>query len=145
MFGFIAFGFKLLLAAIIGGALSYVPGDSEGEYKIVETSLICILSAAILGLASQFPVYENNFAMGFAILAVSLILLSISKNFDFANRMMWLFAGATGMIVGAGYIFQAVFLGVLVYIILQNSDKLFNYFDKESSKSTDAEVENISN
>ena len=145
MFGFIAFGFKLLLAAIIGGALSYVPGDSEDEYRIVETSLICIYSAAILGLANQFLVYENNFAMGFAILSVSLILLSISKNFDFANRMMWLFAGVTGMIVGAGYIVQAVFLGVLVYIILQNSDKLFNYFDQESSKSTDAEVENISN
>jgi len=52
MFGFIAFGFKLLFAAIAGGALSYIPGEETQNHKIVETSLICIFGAAIpfLGL-----------------------------------------------------------------------------------------------
>ena len=44
MFGFIAFGFKLLFAAIAGGALSYIPGEEIQNHKIVETSLICILA-----------------------------------------------------------------------------------------------------
>ena len=91
MYGFIVFGFKIIFAAIVGGALNYSPGKDSEHHKIVETSLICIFSAAILGLASQFPVYENNFAMGFAILAVSLILLSISKNLDFGLHLMYSF------------------------------------------------------
>ncbi|SVC58505.1 uncharacterized protein METZ01_LOCUS311359, partial [marine metagenome] len=34
MLGFIAFGFKLLIAAITGGALSYIPGEDVEEWKI---------------------------------------------------------------------------------------------------------------
>ena len=70
MFGFIAFGFKLLFAAIIGGALNYIPGEKTQEYKVVETSLICIFGASILGLSSQLSGNGSNFAMGFGILAV---------------------------------------------------------------------------
>ena len=80
MFGFIAFGFKLVIAAIAGGALSYIPGEVLQEVKIVETSLICIFGAAILGLTSQLSINEYNFAMGFGILAVTLGIISISKN-----------------------------------------------------------------
>jgi hypothetical protein len=92
MFGFIAFGFKLLMAAITGGALSYIPREDAEEHKIVETSLICLFGAAILGLANQYPSAEYNFAMGFGILAVTLVIISISKNLDFFNRIIWLFA-----------------------------------------------------
>ena len=70
MFGFIAFGFKLLIAAIIGGALSYIPGQSTQHRRIVETSLICIFGASILGLTSQFSGAGSNFTMGFGILTV---------------------------------------------------------------------------
>ena len=79
MFGFIAFGFKLLIAAITGGALSYIPGSEGEEHKIVETSLICLFGAAILGLANQYPSAEYNFAMGLGILAVTIVTISISK------------------------------------------------------------------
>ena len=145
MFGFIAFGFKLLMAAITGGALSYIPGrDAEG-HKIVETSLICLFGAAILGMANQFPGAEYNFAMGLGILAVTIVTISISKNLDFLNRIIWLFAAAAGMIIGSGYILQAALLSVLVYIILQNSDRLLNYFESDSSDKDNTNIENISN
>ena len=144
MIGFIAFGFKLLFAAIIGGALNYIPGDEDREYKIIETSLICIFSAAILGLTSQLSGNGYNFAMGIGILSVSVGIISISKDLDFNNRIIWLFSGSAGMIIGSGYIFQAGFLIVLVYIILQHSQKLLNYFDRDSKQSDESSIDNVS-
>ena len=145
MFGFITFGFKLLIAAITGGALSYIPGEDAEEHKIVETSLICLFGAAILGLANQYPGAEFNFAMGFGILAVTIVTISISKKLDILNRIMWLFAAAAGMIIGSGYILQAALLSILVYMILQNSDRLLNYFESHTSDKDNANVEKISN
>ena len=78
MFGFIAFGFKLIFAAIAGGTLSYIPGEESQNYKIVETSLICIFGAAILGLTSQLHYGEYNITMGIGILAVILGIISVS-------------------------------------------------------------------
>ena len=145
MFGFIAFGFKLLFAAILGGALNYIPGEETQQYKVVETSLICIFSAAILGLTSQLPGNGYNFAMGFGILAVTIVIISISKNLEFKNRIIWLFSGTAGMIIGSGYIIQAALLVVLVYIILRNSVRLLNYLDRDSEQSDDSSIENVSN
>ena len=145
MFGFIAFGFKLLIAAIIGGALSYIPEEDAEGNKIVETSLICLFGAAILGLANQYPGAEYNFSMGFGILAVIIGIISISKNLEFKNRIIWLFSGSSGMIIGSGYIVQAALLVVLVYIILRNSEKLLNYLDRDTEESDDSSIENVSN
>ena len=145
MFGFIGFGFKLLFAAIIGGALNYIPGEEEQEYKVVETSLICIFGAAIMGLTSQLSGNGYNIAMGFGILAVTIGIISISKNLELKNRIIWLFSGTSGMIIGSGYILQAALLVVLVYIILRNSEKLLNYLDRDSEQSDDSSIENVSN
>ena len=145
MFGLIAFGFKLLFAAIVGGALSYIPGEETQEYKIVETSLICIFGAAILGLTSQLHFGEFNIVTGIGILAVIMGIISISKNLDFINRIVWLFSGVSGMIIGAGYIVQAILLVALVYIILRNSEQLLNYFDQETEDPDDGSIENVSN
>jgi|TARA_B110000196_G_scaffold5664_1_gene5077 uncharacterized membrane protein YhiD involved in acid resistance len=145
MFGFIAFGFKLLFAAIAGGALSYIPGEETQNYKIVETSLICIFGAAILGLTSQLNLGEFNIVTGIGILAVIIGIISISKNLDFVNRMVWLFSGVSGMIIGAGYIVQALLLVGLIYLILRNSDDLLDYFGQETEKPDDGSIENISN
>ena len=143
MFGFIAFGFKLLFAAIVGGALSYIPGKEGQEYKIVETSLICIFSTAILGLTSQLSGNGYNFSMGIGILSVIIGIISISKNLEFKNRIIWLFSGLSGMIIGSGYILQAALLIVLVYIILQHSERLLNYLDRDSEKSDESSIENV--
>ena len=145
MMGFIAFGFKLLFSAIVGGALNYIPGEEAQEHKIVETSLICIFSAAILGLTSQLSGNGYDFAMGFGILAVTIGIISLSKNLEFKNRMIWFFSGSAGMMIGSGYIVQASLLIVLVYIILQNSARLLNYFDRDLEESDDSSIENASN
>lgn len=145
MFGFIAFGFKLLFAAIIGGALNYIPGEEAQGFKIVETSLICIFGAAIVGLTSQLSGNGYNFAIGFGIFAVIIGIISISKNLEFKNRIIWFFAGSSGMIIGSGYIAQAALLVVLVYIILRRSEKLLNYLDRDTEQSDDSSIENVSN
>ena len=145
MFGFIAFGFKLLFAAISGGALSYIPGEETQNHKIVETSLICIFGAAILGLTSQLHFGEFNIVTGIGILAVIMGIISISKKLDFINQMVWLFSGVSGMIIGAGYIVQSILLVALVYIILRNSEQLLNYFDQDAEGPDDGSIENVSN
>ena len=145
MFGFIAFGFKLLFAAILGGALNYIPGEETQQYKVVETSLICIFGAAIMGLTSQLSGNGYNFAMGFGVLAVTIGIISISKKLEFKNRIIWLFSGTSGMIIGSGYIIQATLLIGLVYIILRNNERLLSYLDRNLEQSDDSSIENVSN
>ena len=125
--------------------MSYIPGEETQNHKIVETSLICIFGAAILGLTSQLHFGEFNIVTGIGIVAVIMGIISISKNLDFINRIVWLFSGVSGMIIGAGYIVQATFLVALVYIILRNSEQLLNYFDQEAEGSDDGPIENVSN
>ena len=145
MYGFIAFGFKIIFAAILGGALNYIPGKESEQHKIIETSLICIFGTSILGLLNQLSGNGINFAIGFGILAVITGTAFISKNLEFKNRIIWFFSSVAGMIIGLGFIFQAAILIALIYIILRNSETLLNYFDRESDQSDDNIAENISN
>ena len=145
MYGFIAFGFKMIFAAIVGGALNYIPGKESEQHKIIETSLICIFGASILGLVNQLSGNGSNLAIGFGILAVIIGTTFISKNLYFKNRIIWFFSSAAGMIIGLGFIFQAAILIALIYIILSNSETLLNYIDRESDQSADNDAENISN
>ena len=145
MYGFIAFGFKIIFAAILGGALNYIPGKESEQHKILETSLICIFGASILGLVSQLSGDGINFAIGFGIISVIIGTTFISKNLAFKDRIIWFFASVSGMIIGLGYIFQAAILIALIYIILRNSETLLNYLDRESDQSDDNVAENISN
>ena len=131
MFGFISFGLKIIFASIIGGAMNYVPGESENSQNIVETCLICVFSASVMGLVKQFSNKGEYIAMGFGILAVVIVVISISKNDDFAKQIMWLFVAVIGMIIGSGFLIQACLLGILVYLILHNSASLMNYIYKE--------------
>ena len=81
--------------------------------------------------------------MGFGILAVIVGIISISKNLDFADRIIWIFAGVSGLIIGAGYIIQAALLVALVYMIIRNSEMVLNYFDRNSERSDDTSIENV--
>ena len=118
MLGFISFGFKIIFASIIGGALNYIPGESENSKNIVETSLICVFSASVMGLARQFEDKGEYIAMGFGVLAVVIVVISISKNLEFGKRIIWLFSGVVGMIIGSGFFIQACLLGALIYLIV---------------------------
>ena len=145
MYGFIAFGFKIIFAAIVGGALNYIPGKESEQHKIIETSLICIFGASIMGLVNQLSGNGSNLAIGFGILAVIIGTTFISKNLEFKNRIIWFFSSVSGMIIGLGFIFQAAILIALIYIILRNSETLLNYLDRESDQSDDNVAEKISN
>ena len=94
MFGLISFGLKIIFASIIGGAMNYIPGKSENSQNIVETSLICILSASVMGLAGQFSIKGEYFVMGFGVLSVIIFIVALTKNFEFTNYYYRL--GVTG-------------------------------------------------
>ena len=140
MLGFISFSFKIIFASIIGGALSYIPGESENSQNIIETCLICIFSASILGLTRQFSSKGEYLAMGFGVLAVIIMIVSISKNMEFGKRIMWLFASVIGMIIGSGFLIQACLLGALIYLILRNSENLMSYIYKNPEEIGDSSI-----
>ena len=140
MLGLISFGLKIIFASIIGGALNYIPGESENGKNIVETSLICVFSASVMGLAKQFGDKGEYIAMGFGFLAVVIVVISISKNLEFGKRIIWLFASVIGMIIGSGFVIQACLLGVLVYLILRNSENLIGYMHKSHEEIGDTGV-----
>ena len=140
MFGFISFGVKIIFASIIGGAMNYIPSKAEDSNSIVETCLICVFSASVMGLAHQIPDKGEYFAMAFGILSVLTVVNSVSKNLEFWKRIMWLFVAVIGMIIGAGYLIQACLLGALVYIILHNSENLLDYIYKKPEEMGDSNI-----
>ena len=142
MIGFIAFALKILFASIMGGVLNYVPGNSENSQNIVETSLVCIFSASILGLTRQFANKGEYIAMGIGVLAVIIGVIFISKNLELICRIMWLFAAVIGMIIGSGYFVQAALLTSLIYLIFHNNENLLSYIYKQSDVIGDTNIEN---
>ena len=140
MFGLVSFGLKIIFASIIGGALNYIPGDSEKSQKIIETSLICTFSASLMGFTIQFSDNGEYYAMGFGLLAVVIVIISISKNLNFGKRIMWLFASVIGMIIGSGFLIQACILGILIYFILRNSENLLGYIHSKHDEMSDAGI-----
>ena len=144
MFGFLSFGIKIIFAAIIGGAMNYIPDELENSQNIVETSLICIFSASVMGLTRQFSDKGEYFAMGFGLLAVVILINSLTKNFDFGKRIISSFVAVIGMIIGSGFLIQACLLGALVYLILINSENITDYIYKKPEEMGDTGIENIS-
>ena len=144
MLDFISFGLKIILASIIGGAMNYIPGKSENSENIVETCLICLFSASIIGLTRQFSHNGEYFTMGFGMLAAIIVVNSISKNWEFGKRIIWLFVAVIGLIIGAGFIIQACLLGGMVYLIIYNSEYLVDYIYKTPKDTHDSSFENIS-
>ena len=140
MLGLISFGLKIIFASIIGGALNYIPGESENRKNIVETSLICVFSASVMGLAKQFGDKGEYIAMGFGVLAVVIVVISISKNLEFGKRIIWIFSGVVGMIIGSGFFIQACLLGALIFLILRNSENLLDYIHKKSDEMGDTNI-----
>ena len=125
--------------------MNYIPGESENGNNIVETCLICVFSTSVTGLTRQFSNNGEYLAMGFGILAVVIVINSISKNLEFGKRIMWLFVAVIGMIIGSGFLIQACLLGTIVYLILRNSDKLLNCLESNSSDIDNTNVDKISN
>jgi hypothetical protein len=145
MLGLFLFSFKIVYAAIIGGALNYVPGEESDRYKIIESSLTCIFGAAILGLTSQISGIGDNYPMGFGIISVIIGIIYISKNKEVLDCIISYFSAVSGMIIGSGYILQASVLIILIYIIIRNSERLINYVESGHDQSDDKVVENITN
>ena len=140
MLGLISFGLKIIFASIVGGALNYIPGESENSKNIIETSLICVFSASVMGLARQFEDKGEYIAMGFGVLAVVIVVISISKNLEFGKRIIWIFSGVVGMIIGSGFFIQACFLGALIFLILRNSENLLDYIHKKPEEMGDSNI-----
>ena len=140
MIGLISFGYKIILASIIGGAMNYIPGQPQNGNNNVETSLICIFSASVMGLVRQFADKGEYIAMGFGILAVFIVVISISKNLEFGERIIWLFSGVVGMIIGSGFFIQACFLSALIFLILRNSENLLEYIHKKPEEMGDTSI-----
>ena len=145
MIGLISFSFKILFASVLGASLNYIPGREGGKSTMLETSLICILSSSILSLTKQFSNANEYVTMGFGVLSVSILIVSISKNLEFKYRIVWLFSAIIGMIIGSGYFLQASVLCALIYLIMHNSENIFEYMNKHPDDLTDRNIEKLSN
>ena len=147
MLSFILFGIKIILAAIIGAAYSYSPEKNDKQQQVLDTSLICIMSASIMSITKQLAFNKDYYLMGFGIFSITSIVIYISKNLSFLNRINWIFVSIIGIIIGVGYFLQAIMLTLLIYYILNNKEDVleFVYKNNQNSKNTidiDSEIEN---
>ena len=140
MFGFIAFAFKLIFAAILGGALSYITktnSEAEDHSAMVNMAMVSVLATSLVGLTVQFPNDFRGFAVGAAIFTVLHVTNSIIKLEDLSHRLQILFASIIGIIVGVGYILQAAILCFILFMILNNSGTLLSTFTSDSKDDSD--------
>ena len=136
MFGFIAFAFKLIFSAILGGAFSYITKtDSEAEdhSEMVNMAMVSVLATSLVGLTVQLPNDYRGFAVGAAIFTVLHVTNSIVKSEDLSHRLQILFSSIIGIIVGIGYILQAIVLCFILFMILNNSGSLLNSFKSNTN------------
>jgi hypothetical protein len=140
MFGFIAFAFKLIFAAILGGALSYIiktNSEMEDHSEMVNMAMVSVLATSLVGLTVQLPNDFRGFAVGAAIFTVLHVTNSIIKFEELSHRLQILFASIIGIIVGAGYILQAAILCFILFMILNNSVSLLSSFTSDSKDDSD--------
>jgi len=140
MFGFIAFAFKLIFAAILGGAFSYITktnSETENHSAMVNMAMVSVLATSLVGLTVQLPNDFRGFAVGAAIFTVLHVTNSIIKLEDLSQRLQILFASIIGIIVGVGYILQAMVLCFILFMILNNSGSLMSSFISDTKDNSD--------
>ena len=140
MFGFIAFAFKLIFAAILGGAFSYITktnSETENHSAMVNMAMVSVLATSLVGLTVQLPNDFRGFAVGAAIFTVLHVTNSIIKLEDLSQRLQILFASIIGIIVGVGYILQATVLCFILFMILNNSGSLMSSFISDTKDNSD--------
>ena len=141
MFGFIAFTFKLIFAAILGGAFSYITktnSEAEDHSEMVNMAMVSVLATSLVGLTVQLPDNFRGFAVGAAIFTVLHVTNSIVKSEDLSHRLQILFASIIGIIVGVGYILQAAVLCFILFMILNNSVSLMSSFISDAKNDNDS-------
>jgi len=141
MFGFIAFAFKLIFAAILGGAFSYITktnSEAEDHSEMVNMAMVSVLATSLVGLTVQLPDNFRGFAVGAAIFTVLHVTNSIVKSEDLSHRLQILFASIIGIIVGVGYILQAAVLCFILFMILNNSVLLMSSFISDAKNDNDS-------
>ena len=141
MFGFIAFAFKLIFAAILGGAFSYITktsSEAEDHSEMVNMAMVSVLATSLVGLTVQLPDNFRGFAVGAAIFTVLHVTNSIVKSEDLPHRLQILFASIIGIIVGVGYILQAAVLCFILFMILNNSVSLMSSFTSDTKIDNDS-------
>ena len=141
MFGFIAFTFKLIFAAILGGAFSYITktnSEAEDHSEMVNMAMVSVLATSLVGLTVQLPDNFRGFAVGAAIFTVLHVTNSIVKSDDLSHRLQILFASIIGIIVGVGYILQAAVLCFILFMILNNSVSLMSSFISDAKNDNDS-------
>ena len=145
MFGFISFSIKLLFSCVLGAVLHYVLSRKINYENMISTSLISLFSASLLGLSKQLAIGSSSllFSMGFTIFSVLFVVIAISKDLTFKDRIVWIFSSVIGIIIGSGYIIQASLLTCVVYVIINNNDYIISFVNDKNKNNTG--VENISN
>ena len=141
MFGFIAFAFKLIFAAILGGAFSYITktnSEAEDHSEMVNMAMVSVLATSLVGLTVQLPDNFRGFAVGAAIFTVLHVTNSIVKSEDLSHRLQILFASIIGIIVGVGYILQAAVLCFILFMILNNNVSLMSSFISDAKNDNDS-------
>ena len=141
MFGFIAFAFKLIFAAILGGVFSYITktnSEAEDHSEMVNMAMVSVLATSLVGLTVQLPDNFRGFAVGAAIFTVLHVTNSIVKSEDLSHRLQILFASIIGIIVGVGYILQAAVLCFILFMILNNSVSLMSSFISDAKNDNDS-------
>tara|TARA_A100001011_G_C14059935_1_gene735681 strand:+ start:17 stop:445 length:429 start_codon:yes stop_codon:yes gene_type:complete len=142
MFGLIIFAFKIVFSVIIGALISYSPKSKLFKDEIFKSSLLCLFGSSITGTLVQ---YNNNLSLGIVVLGILITIVSLTQNEKFTKRIIWIFCGLIGAIIGLGFIFRALLLLTLLYYIIWHKKNIFEYLEVNTEQIEDESLKNVSN
>ena len=142
MLGLLAFAFKLIFSAVLGGIFGYVSRDGDivdnDTSELINHAMISVLATSLVALTVQFPVEYRGFSIGMAIFTILYIANTTVKSDELSKRLKILFVSIIGIIIGIGYILQACFLCFILFVMLNNSSSLFgNMFSNNKEDNTE--------
>jgi len=140
MLALISFFFLLFFSTLFSILFSYF--IIEEEKNNVNAVLFSILGTSIAFILNQSSNIDSSLAYGISIFIIVYISSNFSNDLNEKRRMLFIFPGIIGLMIGFGLIFKVIILMAFLYIIKNsfkyayNSDDLDleEYKNKENNK-----------
>ena len=124
MFGLIAFFFKLFFSTFFSILFSYfIIEEEESNFGII---LFAILGTSIASIMNQFPNADNSISLSILIFTLIYLSYKFFNTFNENEKILFLFPGIIGLMIGFGLIFHSIILIAFIYIAKNNLNYIYD-------------------
>ena len=124
MFGLIAFFLKLFFSTFFSILFSYfIIEEEKSNFGII---LFAILGTSIASIVNHSSNAESSISLGILIFTLIYLSYKFFNTFDENEKILFLFPGIIGLMIGFGLIFHSIILIVFIYIAKNNLNYIYD-------------------